>query len=292
MTVASLGLLLALVTAEAPAPSFPQAYCAATSGESEPWSVTIHPTEPAHLAQAEHLLETYPDADGLVRGLHRSNVPLPWRHLEDFTLVSADGAVHTNAKSTGVVSAPSGAAFVFYLTTRAGPKAPYQVGLAIEGHHELTTRTWKDVARPTPRITEERFADLRKPFAEYIRTRRPRAGKPWLAARFVRWIEADLGGGVEALMITSGDDWSAIAAVDSSGALLDVPAGTETPPGGAPGVMEYAKFEAVAITDLDADGHDEVVVYEEWYEGLYIWLVRWDPTAKTIVADLVCGDAA
>lgn len=296
MTVASVGLLLALLSAEASpeaaAPAaFPTAYCAVADDISNRWTLQVNPVTQAHIDQAERLADAYPDADGITAGLHRTNIPLPWRHIEDVTLLSDEGVAHAATTSTGIVHAPGGGAFLFRLDRRPA-SADRQIGLAIDGHHELTTRSWTSLARPTPRISEARFEALGKPFAKYIRARRPRAGTPWLAARFVRWIEADLGGGIEALVITSGAEWSAIAAVNSAGALLDVPAGTEAPAGGAPGVVEHARFEAVAIVDLDGDGHDEVVVHEHWYEGRYTWLVRHDPTTKAIAVDLVCGDAA
>ena len=51
-----------------------------------------------------------------------------------------------------------------------------------------------------------------------------------------------------------------------------------------------AKFVPVAAVDLDADAQEELLVFENWPEGRYVWMLRLD--GRTLVADLVCGDAA
>ncbi|MEM6989090.1 MAG: hypothetical protein AAF721_01290, partial [Myxococcota bacterium] len=53
-----------------------------------------------------------------------------------------------------------------------------------------------------------------------------------------------------------------------------------------------ARYEAVGAVDLDADGLDEAVVFEHWPEGLFVWLVRYDPAAGSLEGRLLCGDAS
>jgi len=51
-------------------------------------------------------------------------------------------------------------------------------------------------------------------------------------------------------------------------------------------------FESVFAIDLDGNGDDELVVFEHWPEGQYVWLVRYDREAERLHAERLCGDAA
>jgi hypothetical protein len=144
-----------------------------------------------------------------------------------------------------------------------------------------------------------RLAKIEPALAEHIRTARPHAGRPKLRAGQVQWIEADLGGGISGVLITTArrsprpdPAWSSIVATDGSDTLVTVPTREGGDGSGPLGFSDEAHYLPAALVDLDVDGHPELLVEEHWYEGMYTWLVRWDAARGALVADLVGGSAA
>lgn len=270
---------------------FPTVYCAYPATR---WRIHIDPTEDAYQERARRLADRYPNANGVDGRLARSNLPEPWRALDAVTLVFTDGVEATNVRAAGVYGSPSGGAFTFVLEARASGTSDGPA-VAIEGH----PATLPSALRPVPEVSvdEARWAMVGRTFRDVVRRELDWGSRPGMLRRYVRWVEADLGGGIEGLMIhvarrRPGEfpHYSVVAASDGSADAITVPIfeGGETK--GGRGVTDEAYYEAVAVSDLDDNGHDEVIVRENWYEGSYDWLVRYDDD-EGLVATLLCGDA-
>lgn len=270
---------------------FPVVYCAYPA---ERWRIHIDPTEDAHQDRARRLAERYPNANGVDGRLARSNLPEPWRALDAVTVVHTDGVQTTNVRAAGVYASPSGGAFTFVLQARA-PEPADGPAVAIEGHPATLPKALRAV--PDASVDEERWATVGRSFRDVVRRELDWGSRPGILRRHVRWVEADLGGGIEGLMIHSArrrpgefPSYSVIAASDGSADAITVPIFEGGQTEGGRGVTDEAYYEAIAVSDLDGNGRDEVLVRESWYEGTYDWLVRYDDD-QGIVATLLCGDA-
>ena len=273
---------------------FPNVYCAYPDEQAERWRIHIDPTEGAHQRRASRLAERYPNANGIDGRLARSNLPEPWRALDAVTLVRTDGVEATSVRAAGVYQSPSGGAFTFVLQARA-PESSDERALVIEGHPATLPAVLRTV--PEASVDEERWATVGRSFRDVVRLELDWGSRPGVLRRHVRWIEADLGGGIEGLMIHSArrrpgefPSYSVIAASDGSADAVTVPIFEGGATKGGRGVTDEAYYEAIAVSDLDGNGHDEVLIREHWYEGSYDWLVRHDDE-QGIVATLLCGDA-
>ena len=281
--------------ADPPAPvPFPEVYCAYRDEQDGRWRIVIDPTDRDSQRRAERLLEGHPNANGVDGALARSNLPERWRELDAVTLVRTGGVNTTGVRAAGVVPAASGGAFTFVLRARVSSASDGRA-LAIDGHPSPLP----DALRPVPVATvdEARWANVGRSVREHVRGALNRVGRPGIAARHVRWVAADLGGGVEGLMIHAArrrpgefPSFSVVAASDGSADAVAIPIYEGGTPIGAQGVTDEAYYEPLALSDLDRDGHDEVLVRENWYEGYYDWLVRHDDE-DGVVATLLCGDA-
>ncbi|MBL4687743.1 MAG: hypothetical protein JKY37_24320 [Nannocystaceae bacterium] len=276
---------------------YPTVYCAETDGIHRRWMLRIDPVQDQHRRRAARLAERYPDADGFRRALSPSNVPEPWRGLADITLLTPGTSEATEVYRRGIVGSPSGGAFVFVLNAKTKTVAN-DAALAIDGQQTPAASGLTEVGTPPP-VTAERWLALKEPLADQIQRLRPRGRRPSLRASSVRWVEADVGGGITGFLITVARRsprafpvWSAIVATGPSDTLLPVPIFTEGDQAKPAGYSSEAYYEPVWLMDLDADGHPEIVVREQWSEGVYTWIVRFDPDRNELVAELICGDAA
>lgn len=276
---------------------YPTVYCAETDGIHRRWMLRIDPVEDQHRRRATRLAECYRDADGFRRALSPSNVPEPWRGLADVTLLTPGAWEATEVYRRGIVGSPSGGAFVFVLNAKT-KTVTNDAALAIDGQQTPAASGLTEVGTPLP-LTAERWLALKEPLADQIQRLRPGGRRPSLRASSVRWVEADVGGGITGLLIMGARRsprafpvWSAIVATGPSDALLPVPIFTEGDQAKPAGYSNEAYYEPVWLMDLDADGHPEVVVREQWSEGVYTWIVRFDPDQDELVAELICGDAA
>lgn len=284
---------------EAPATTpvaYPTVYCAFGDTLTDRWIIEIDPTEKADLKRVERLVDRYPDADGHTGALSRSNVPEQWREIRDVTLVSLDGAATTQVKKVGVRPSPSGGSFVFVLDAKT-THPDGTLAVALDGHAPTAGLAWNALEK-LPSVDPERWTALQAPLEDYVAARRPRAARPSLRPESVQWLEADFGGGVAAIVVTTAKrrgrfpSWSAIAAVDDKGGVLEVPIVQSDEPAPPAGVLEHAFFRPLALVDLDRDGHVELVVREDWPEGAFTWIVRYDGASGGLAAQRICGDAS
>lgn len=271
--------------------AFPKVYCAYPGKR---WRIHIDPTEDAHQRRAQRLAERYPNANGIDGRLARTNLPEPWRDLDAVTVVHTEGVETTNVRAAGVYESPSGGAFTFVLQASAS-ETPDAEAVVLEGHPATLPGALRSI--PDVSVDEARWATVGRSFRDVVRRELDWGSRPGMLRRYVRWVEADLGGGIEGLMIhvarrRPGEfpHYSVIAASDGSADAITVPIfeGGETK--GGQGVTDEAYYEAIAVCDLDGNGHDEVIVREHWYEGSYDWLVRYDEE-QGVVATLLCGGA-
>ena len=273
-----------------PARAYPKVYCGFADDHTGKWVVRVDPGEAKDVRRAERLADRYPNADGAAGRLSRTNVPEQWREIRDVTLVSPDGVFHESVTKVGIRAAPSGGAFYFILGAKTYQPG-WTHGIAIDGHVEPGGLAWKPIPGPKS-LSPEDWKDLEGPLEEFAAKKRPRSRPPSLRHKGVRKIEADFGGGLQAVVLVNTKTWGLIGTINDAGALLSVPLLTvDAPKPPVEGLIEYAEFEPLALVDLDRDGHDELVVSEEWSEGSCTWIVRYDP-AKGLVADRLCGDAA
>lgn len=278
---------------EAARTPYPIVHCADGEDADGRWMIRIDPTLAKDQLQAERLADRYPNADGVRGALSRSNIPEQWREIRDVTVITADGAQRTSVRTPGVRLSPSGGAYVFALRAKR-PAGATKAVLIVEGHGELSTTPMVALGKP-PTVTEARWATLEEPFEEHVRRARPRVGRPSLRARHVRWVEADVGGGLTGFLVATGfrdgAAWSALAATDESDALETVPVHAGGGTSGPAGYAGEAQYTPVALLDLDRDGHAELMLHEDWYEGRYTWIVRFDEERGALVGELICGDA-
>ena len=214
--------------------------------------------------------------------------------LDAVTLVRTDGVDATNVRAAGVYASPTGGAFTFVLEARPSDDARGRA-LVIEGHPSPLPAPLRPVAEAT--VDEERWATVGRSFRDIVRRELEWGSRPGILRRHVRWIEANLGGGIEGLMIHvarrrpgESPSYSVIAASDGSADAIAVPIYEGGDKKGSRGATDEAYYEALAVSDLDGNGHDEVLIRENWYEGAYDWLVRYDD-GEGLVTMLLCGDA-
>ena len=279
-----------------PSIPYPTAHCVSFDDLSERWVMRIDPVAKADVRRAERLVDRYPNADGHTGALSRSNLPEAWRELRELTLLSAEGSLHTRVKKVGVRPAPSGGSFAFVL--EAKPDDPgTERALALEGHLPAAEPAWTAVSPSS--VDTERWASLEGPITELVEGLRPGKRPPGIRARDLQWLDAELGGGVVAIVLVNRElhsgavpRWAAIAAMGDDGQLRPVPlvqSDDHPPPAG---LLEHAFFEPVAWLDLDLDGRPELLLDEMWPEGAFTWIVRVDPGSDQLLAERLCGDAA
>ncbi len=275
---------------------FPTLYCATTDVVAGRWRIDIDPAGDQEARAADRLAEAYPDADGVRGRLSRSNIPRTWRDLRDVTLVNSQFSVATSVRSTGVRMFASGGAFTFVLDTKFDAST-IDGAVAFEGHPTPAPGPLR-VIEGRPRIDDQRWARVQSSLREYVHTHRPRAGRPSIEGRWVKWIAADLGGGIEGVMIFNArrapgefPSWAVIAGNDGSDTVIPIPVYEGGAQSGPAGFTDEAFYEVWAVSDLDRDGRDELLIHEHWIEGLYTWLVRYDDATGALTAELLCGDA-
>ena len=273
---------------------FPEVFCAYPDEDAGRWRIHIDPTERGDQRSAERLAERYPNANGIDGALARTNLPTRWRDVDEVTLVRTDAVEKTSVRAAGVYASASGGAFTFVLRSSVSGTASGRA-LALDGHVSPTPDRLRSVS-PT-RIDEARWSTVGRSVRDHARRGLGSSTRPGILARHVRWIAADLGGGIEGLMFHTArrrpgefPTFAVIAASDGSADAVPVPIYAGGTSSGAHGVTDEAYYEPLALSDLDRDGHDEVLVRENWYEGSYDWLVRYDAD-EGLVATLLCGDA-
>jgi hypothetical protein len=216
---------------ESDAVAYPGVYCGFVSDESGRWEVRLDPDSSADQRRVVRLLKAYPDADGIRKGLARSNLPTQWQGITDVTLLNEHGRTSATVKRIGVRVSPSEGRFAMVLDAKPS---------ALAGEFAL--------------VVAGTFSETAK-----VRTVRKDG------------TDVDLGSGANV------DVRRWLRTADSRGAALDDPS---------------VRFEAVGAVDLDGSGDEELIVFEHWVEGLYVWLVRFDGGAGRLHAERLCGDAA
>ncbi len=231
------------------------------------------------------------DNDGEIETLKTEQIPAQYRGLKTVTMVDTKGVSTAKIVRLGAVEGAEGVELVAVFDRPGRDRDDALVLMATPANPKAKLVTIGDLRVPRLQMKgvmasvgttlaaqtydEEYGFDVAKLRAKHIKAKS---------------ITAPEGQGVLVavnMTVQKDEDWdmavTALLMVDLAKGVQ----GTVIEPS-----ISGAVYEPKYRVDLDGDGIDEVIVEEQWMEGGYTKIMRWDPGTKTYVVATMTGSAA